>query len=277
MPKKSSKEDKTKTTVAEPLIPKEKESAENTVEINDGEVSLLGVGESFNFKTVSVKRRTSTGLPTVDPFLKSTVLDVMKAMYDKKQGYPQINERPPRESKILSGMLIGEFVGALKQIVPDNYIPKGKNKKNLKTDKPKTWKLFAINEPSIRDKLKKFVSDGDVLVFKVDKNRFMYCLTHTFLKLDTYIGSIWHLLQIRQHLFQTAQWVDKSDKKGMRNWFVPNPFFEGTLVDLELVFESKEKDIWACWVKDKKAFDPKLVKTLIKTTKARKEKEQSNA
>ena len=276
MGKKPSTQNKKKNTGAEPLILNEKESANNVVKIKDSDESLLGMGESFNYRSATIKRKVVSGLPAVNPFLKSTVMDVMVAMYDKKQSYPKIKEKPKRESIILSGMLIGEFVGALDQIVPDNYLPKGKNKRNLKKEKPTTWKRFAINEPSIRDKLKRFVADGDVLVFKVDKNRFMYCLTKTFMKLETYIGSIWHMLQVRQHLFQTAQWVDKSDKKGMRHWFVPNPFFEGTLIDLELILENQdEAKIWACWDKDEKGFNPKVIKDLIVSTLKQKEIEKS--
>ena len=258
---------KTKTAVAETVKVEDKPSTANVVEIKDDE-SLLGFGESWdNYKLSPIRRRTTTSTPSVEPFLKSTVLDVMQVMYEKKQGFVGIKALGKREGRILSGMLIGEFVKALDQIVPDNYTPKGRNKKDLKNQKPKTWKLSAINEPSIRDKLKRFLADGDLIVFKVDKNRYMYCLATTFMKTENYVGSIWHLLQIKEHIFQNTQWEDSASKKGHRNWFIPNPFFDLPLVDLESLLTLKEKEIWTTWDKEKASFNVKTIAKLIKPVK----------
>lgn len=265
MAKKGTKPTKKKTTVGEPSIPKEKESPPTVVENTDLPESLLGFGESFEYKLAPRRTRTTISTPAVEPFPKTVALEVMQAMYEKKQSFEGIKALGKRESRIMSGMLIGEFINALEQIVPNDYVPRGKNKRNLKTEKPKTWKRFAINEPSIRDKLKKFLANGDILIFNVDKNRHMFCLTSTFMPVDKYVGSIFHLLQVRQHLFQSSHWVDTTSKKGHRNWFIPNPFFEGTLADLEALLTLNSDKIWKAWVKDSNSFDPKVVKKLIKS------------
>ena len=134
-------------------------------------------------------------------------------------------------------------------------------------EKPKKWKKEALNEPSIRDKLKVFVADGDLIVFKVAKNRYMYCLTKTFMSIEKYLGSIWHVQQVRNVLFQSSQWPDTTQKKGLRNRFVPNPFFDLPLKDLESLLTLSEEKIWQTWDKEKGIFKLKAVKKAIKPAK----------
>ena len=261
------KSKKNKIKAVEPQIDKESQSTPTVVENKDSDESLLGIGESFSYKTATIKRKSSTSTPAIEPFPKTTVLKIVQVMYEKKQSLPKIKAEKTREGRILSGMLVGEFVNALMQIVPDGYTPKGRNKKNIKAEKPTKWKKEALNEPSIRDKLKVFVADGDVIVFKVAKNRYMYCLTTTFMSIEKYLGSIWHLQQVRNVLFQSSQWVDRTNKKGLRNRFVPNPFFELPLEDLESLLTLSEVIIWQTWDKDKGIFNLKAVKKAIKPVK----------
>jgi len=240
---------KKKTTDLEKDTDQKDLSKNPIVQISAYKGVLLPIDEGFDYSLGEKSKPKRIATPRIDPLPTDKILRAIDKTFETKQQRPDIQGMNQKQGIILSGMLLAEIIASLPLIVPDEYVPKGKTKKDLKTQYPKSWKTKAINSEHIQNKMKQLLADGEIMTFRVD-GKYIFANPKTFgLTKEAYFGSIWHILQIRKYMFQSTRWESSNGKKGYDRFFIPNPFFDETFTrqDLEAFLTLKEEQIFEAW------------------------------
>lgn len=240
-------------TDVEKVITKEFESLTDLFDSDDPD-------EEFNIKTkgrTTVKRIAN---PKVEAMPESAVLEVLRIVWEKNREQLLSHGFSKKNASKLAGCKTAEFRDYLDLVIPDDYTPKGKHKKNLKSEKPNSWKFDAVNNPAINRKMKELMAKGLVIIYKVD-GRNHHVPTESVISPEIYNGSKWHINQIRNILYRSAQW------KGSETPYI-NFFSEGNPLDLSLKEFDKalglDKDLLnSFWTKS--GFDTTKLKEVLGT------------
>ena len=99
----------------------------------------------------------------------------------------------------------------LNVIIPDNYVPKNRKAKELKTKGDDNWKLLGVNKEAVNRRMKHLMAKGILIIYRVN-GKYHLVPTQSMVKdVEAYKGSIWHINQIRNILYQTEQWNQGSN------------------------------------------------------------------
>lgn len=169
----------------------------NTFDIND----------EFNVTTEGKQREKRISAPKVNALPERAILEVLGTIFDKnKAELIKEDGLSPRNANKIAGCTYKEFMPYLNVVVPDNYEPRNRKAKNLKSKGSDDWKLFGVNKEAVNRRMKQLMAKGTLIINLVN-GKYHLVPTRSMIKnVEAYKGSIWHINQIRNILYETEQW-----------------------------------------------------------------------
>lgn len=213
------------------------------------------IGESFQYKKKgSTTTKSKTGsTKTIDPMPKDKVVSVLQGIYEKNYDILTKKGLSPKNARKVAGSTVDEFRSNLNLIVPDEFTPKNPDGKRLKKAGKEGWKTEAIRKEGMLRKLKQFMADGSILIYRIDGKFHFQPTTTMGLSVEQFRHSIFHIMQIRNVLFakrvvngkviRQTQW----NGDGYRTWFKEDTPLGLSLDEFENVLSNPEEKIWDAW------------------------------
>ena len=182
----------------------EKATVVDLTELN----SQFDESETFEITLTGKTKDTTIRKPKINPLPESKIIEVLSTIWEKnreallKEGFNQKN------ASRLAGSTYEEFTPYLNVVIPDNYEPRNHRSKELKTKGSDDWKLIGVNREAINRRMKYLMAKGSLIIYTVS-GKFHLVPTKCMVKnVKAYEGSLWHIRQIRNILYNTKQWID---------------------------------------------------------------------
>lgn len=170
------------------------------------EFSIFDSDDEFNITTEGKARERKASTPKVSALPEAKILEVLTTVWESNREDLLKAGNNTRNASRLAGCTYKEFMPYLDVVVPDNYEPKNRKSKALKSKGSADWKLFGVNKEAVNRRMKGLMAKGVLIIYRVNGK---YHLTPTACmvkNVEAYKGSIWHINQIRNILYQTEQW-----------------------------------------------------------------------
>ncbi len=171
-------------------------------ELND----VFDENEEFEITLTGKTTTKRVAKAYINPLPENIILETLATVWESnreeliKEGYSAKN------ASKLAGATYEEFMPFLNVVIPDNYEPKNQKAKNLKTEGSEDWKLIGVNREAVNRRMKKLMAKGTLIIYRVS-GKFHLVPTRCMTKhITAYKGSIWHIRQIRNILYNTKQW-----------------------------------------------------------------------
>lgn len=176
-------------------------------ELNDN----FDLDDEFEITTQGREREKKISEPRIEALPENRVIEVLAEVWDSnresliKQGFSSKN------ASRLAGCTYNEFMPYLNVIIPDNYKPRNKASQKLKSEGSADWKLTGVNKEAVNRRMKQLMAMGSIIIYKVN-GKFHLVPTQSMVKnVNAYKGSIWHINQIRNILYNSEQWNQGSN------------------------------------------------------------------
>jgi len=176
-------------------------------ELND----TFDLDDDFNVTTEGKQREKRISKPKVNALPEKQILEVLATIFDKNKAELIKNGFTQRNANKVAGCTYKEFMPYLNVVVPDNYEPRNRKAKDLKAKGSADWKLYGVNKEAVNRRMKQLMAKGSLMINTVN-GKYHLVPTRSMIKnVEAYIGSIWHINQIRNILYQTEQWNQGSN------------------------------------------------------------------
>lgn len=233
----------------------EKSNSKDFSELND----IFDVDETFDITLKGKEKDKKVSTPRVEPLPESKVIETLVSIWEINRERLINTGFEAKHANKMAGCTYTEFMPYLKVVVPDNYVPKGRSKKDIKINEPDTWKLKAVNTEAIRRRMKALMAKGSLILYRVQGKSHLVPTKSMIKNVDAYKGSIWHINQIRNILYDTMQW-DQGTSPYIDLFDEGNPLGL-TTKQFEKVLALKSEDLQGMWTK--KGFDTTKLNELL--------------
>jgi hypothetical protein len=194
--------------------------------------------------------------------IESKVLEVLSTVFEKNKGLLMKQGYTERNANKIAGSTISEFMNYLDLIIPDEFSPKNAMGKKMKKENSADWKLNAINVEHANSRMKELMAMGKIRIITVKGKSHFVPISSILKNSEAYIGSLWHIKQIRNILYNSKQW--KSASQPYSRFFKDSNPLNLTFNEFENVLSTDEKALEFMWTKT--GFDHSQLKGLGKTT-----------
>ena len=175
------------------------------------EFDMFDSTEEFTITTEGKQREKGIAKPKVQALPESVILEVLHTIWEKNREIAIKTGHSKKEASKLAGCTYKEFMPYLNVVIPDNYEPRNRKSKDLKTKGSDDWKLSGVNKEAVNRRMKQLMAKGSLIIFIVN-GKYHLVPTQSMVKnVEAYKGSIWHINQIRNILYQTEQWNQGSN------------------------------------------------------------------
>lgn len=180
----------------------EKSNAKDFTELN----STFDIGEAFEITIKGKDKEKRISLPKVEPLPESKVLEVLSSIWDINRETLIKSGFEAKHANKMAGCTYSEFMPYLNVVIPDNYEPRNRKAKGMKIKDSADWKLHGVNKEAVNRRMKALMAKGSLIIYRV-QGKFHLVPTQSMIKnVDVYKGSIWHINQIKNILYDTLQW-----------------------------------------------------------------------
>lgn len=211
------------------------------------EFDMFDSTEEFTITTEGKQREKRISKPKVNALPESVILEVLHTIWETNRDSLIKLGNSKKEASKLAGCTYKEFMPYLNVVIPDNYEPRNRKSKAMKSKGSADWKLYGVNKEAVNRRMKQLMAKGSLIIFIVN-GKYHLVPTQSMVKnVEAYKGSIWHINQIRNILYQTEQWNQGSNP--YINLFKPTNPLGLEIKNFEKVLGLDSKMLQAHWTK----------------------------
>ena len=226
----------------------------NSVFTIDETASIDLEGKETTDAEVKERKAKVVALPT------KKVLEVLSTIWEKNRAKLIERKFSARNATNLAGSTLNEFMDYLDLVVPDEFEPKNQMGRKLKKEGSTDWKLNAVNVEHVNRTFKRLMANGKLRILSVSNKSHFVPISCMLKNTKAYYGSLWHIKQIRNLLYNTKQW--NSNSQPYNAFFKATNPLDLTLKEFENVLSKNDETLEFLWTS--KGFDPTNLRELGK-------------